>query len=130
MNLVILKGRLGKDAEHREHNSKFVINFTLATSESYKDKDGNRVEQTEWHNCVLWHKSNKIAEYLTKGTELLVNGKIQTTKHEEKYYTKIIVSNVEFCGSRNETTEKPKKEPSEAYSDALPSDSFDDSLPF
>jgi single-strand DNA-binding protein len=72
INKVILVGNLGKDPEVRTlENGAKVANFTLATSESYKNRDGQRVTQTEWHNIVLWRGLAEIAErYLRKGNQV------------------------------------------------------------
>ena len=101
MNKVILVGRIGKDAEVKTFENNNLIRFSLATSEKYK-KDNEWVEQTEWHNVEYWAKSQKIAEYLVKGQEVVIDGKIKTTKHEEKYYTNIIAQRINLVGGRQE----------------------------
>jgi single-strand DNA-binding protein len=100
VNKVILIGHLGKDPEVRRLESgAMVANFTLATTEAYKDKNGNRVEQTEWHNIVCWRKLGEIAEkYLKKGSLIFVEGKIRTRNYtdkdnQKKYFTEIIADN-------------------------------------
>ena len=105
VNKVILIGNLGKDPEVRYlDNNKVVANLTLATTENYKDRNGNRVENTEWHDLELWDGLAKIAEqYLTKGKSIYVEGKIKTDswKDEEgnnKYRTRIRVQNMTMLG--------------------------------
>ena len=86
INKVILIGNLGKDPEIRtlESGAK-VANFTLATSEFYKDKEGKRVEQTEWHNIVLWRTLAETAEkWLKKGEKIYLEGKIRTRSWDDK----------------------------------------------
>jgi single-strand DNA-binding protein len=86
INKVILAGNLGKDPEVRHlEGGAVVANFPLATTESYKDKSGNKVEQTEWHNIVLWRAQAEYAEkYLKKGFTILVEGKLKTRTWEDK----------------------------------------------
>ena len=86
INKVILIGHLGKDPEVRRlENGGVVANFTLATTEAYKDKTGNRVEQTEWHNIAVWNKSAEIAEkYLKKGSLIYLEGKITSREYTDK----------------------------------------------
>lgn len=95
INKVILIGRLGKDPEIRtfENNVK-KASFTMATSEYYKDKNGNRVEQTEWHNIICWRNLAENAEkYLNKGKMIYLEGKLRTRSWEDngvkKYTTEI-----------------------------------------
>jgi single-strand DNA-binding protein len=97
VNKVILVGNLGKDPEIRHlEGGTAVTNFTLATSESYKDKSGQRVEQTEWHNIVVWRNLAEIAEkYLKKGSTIYLEGKLRTRSWEDKdkvkrYTTEIV----------------------------------------
>lgn len=96
MNKVTLFGRVGNDPE----NTKGVVKFSLATDESYKDKDGNKVEKTAWHSCVSFGKQGEIIEkYVKKGDQFLIEGKIDYNKHEDKYYTSIIVSEFNFISN-------------------------------
>ena len=105
VNKVILVGNLGKDPEVRYlDNNKVVANLTLATTENYKDRNGNRVENTEWHDLELWDGLAKIAEqYLTKGRSIYVEGKIKTDSWKDdegnnKYRTRIRVQNMTMLG--------------------------------
>lgn len=99
LNRVTLIGRLGKDPEVRRLESgAAVAKFTLATSESYKDKDGNKVETTEWHNIVVWRTQAEIAEkFLKKGMLVYVEGKLTYREYTDKdnvkkYFTEIVAS--------------------------------------
>ena len=85
MNKVILIGRIGKDAEYNNVNAEMnVITFTLATSESFLNKQGEKVEATEWHTIKRFQKSTKLAEFLTKGTLVAVEGQIKTETWEKE----------------------------------------------
>jgi len=86
VNKVILVGNLGKDPEMRRLDGGVArVSFTLATSESYKDKEGKRIEQTEWHNIVLWRTLAENAEkFLKKGYSIYLEGKLQTHKWQDK----------------------------------------------
>jgi single-strand DNA-binding protein len=86
INKVILAGNLGKDPEVRHlEGGAVVANFPLATTETYKDKNGNKIEQTEWHNIVLWRAQAEYAEkFLKKGFTILVEGKLKTRSWEDK----------------------------------------------
>ena len=105
VNKVILVGNLGKDPEVRYlDNNKVVANLTLATTENYKDRNGNKVENTEWHDLEIWDGLAKIAEqYLTKGKSIYVEGKIKTDSWQDdqgnnKYRTRIRVQNMTMLG--------------------------------
>ncbi len=107
VNKVFLIGHLGKDPEVRHlEGGNTVANFPLATSESYTTRDGNRVEQTEWHNIVVWRKLAEIAEkYLKKGSLIYVEGRIRTRSWEDKdnnkrYITEIVASNFQMLDKR------------------------------
>ena len=86
LNKVILIGNLGKDPEIKYLEGNVArTSFSLATSESYKDKNGNRVDQTEWHNIVMWRGLAETAEkILKKGTQVYIEGKIQTRQWVDK----------------------------------------------
>ena len=113
VNKVILVGNLGKDPQVRYlDNGVAVANFSLATTESYKNKEGERVSQTEWHNVVLWRGLAEVAEkYLKKGASVYVEGKIKTRKWEDKegntrYNTEILADNMTMLGGRPNSNEK------------------------
>ena len=110
VNKVILIGNLGKDPEVRHLESGVgVANFSLATSETYKDrKTGERVSQTEWHNIVLWRGLADVAEkYLKKGDKIYVEGKLRTRSWQDqqgnnRYTTEIIADNMTMLGKATE----------------------------
>jgi single-strand DNA-binding protein len=107
VNKVILVGNLGRDPEMRSLPSgQPVASFSVATSRRWKDRDGNRQEATEWHNVVCFGKQAEIAgQYLTKGKQVFVEGRIQTrswddkTTGEKKYRTEVICDNFQMLGS-------------------------------
>ena len=108
VNKVILVGNLGKDPEVRYLDSGVAVaNFSLATTENYKNKEGERVSQTEWHNIVFWRGLAEVAEkYLKKGDSVYVEGKIRTRKWEDKegntrYSTEILADNMTMLGKKN-----------------------------
>ncbi|MCH8902606.1 MAG: single-stranded DNA-binding protein [Bacteroidetes bacterium] len=100
LNKVMLIGHLGKDPEiqHLEQGVT-LAKFSIATSEAYTDKDGQKVTQTEWHNIVIWRKLAEIAEqFLKKGSLIYLEGKIRTRSWEDKegnkrYSTEIVADN-------------------------------------
>ena len=107
VNKAILVGNLGRDPELRyTQNGQAVVNFTLATSETWNDKSGERVERTEWHRIVVWGKTGEMcAQYLSKGRTVYVEGRIQTREWEDKegnkrYTTEINANTVNFIGPR------------------------------
>ncbi|MFW6357446.1 MAG: single-stranded DNA-binding protein, partial [bacterium] len=117
MNKVILAGRLGQDPKLAYTASGSpVANFTMATDESYM-KDGQKVEQTEWHRIVVWGKQAELcSNYLSKGSLVLVEGKLQTRKWEDqqgqpRYTTEIVAQRVQFMDSRQDggTAQAPQR---------------------
>lgn len=105
VNKCILVGNLGKDPELRYTGSgTAVCNFSLATTENYKDRDGNKQEKTEWHNIVIWRQLAEIAgKYLTKGKQVYLEGKIQTRSYDDRdgnkrYITEIVVDEMQMLG--------------------------------
>lgn len=86
VNKVILVGNLGRDPELKYLEGNIArVNFSLATSETYKDKTGNRIDQTEWHNIVFWRSLAESAEkLLKKGTQIYLEGKLQTRQWVDK----------------------------------------------
>jgi single-strand DNA-binding protein len=143
VNKVILVGRLGKDPEVRNlDNGAVVANFTIATSESYKDKTtGEKKEITEWHNIVLWRGLAEISQkYLHKGDMVYIEGKLRTRSWEKegvtRYTTEIIGDNMTMLstkgsGSSSSGEYAPRnteRATTESYS--TPADSGSDDLPF
>lgn len=137
VNKVILVGNLGKDPEVRHlDNGIAVANFSLATTESYTNKQGERVNQTEWHNIVLWRGLADVAEkYLKKGNSIYIEGKISTRKWEDKegntrYSTDIIADKMTMLGSKSDNA-NTHKDSSVSSTEPTPSeDSGNDDLPF
>ena len=125
INKVILVGNLGKDPEIRTLESgRKVANFSLATTETYKDKNGERVDATEWHNIAFWGPiADVIEKYLKKGSQIYLEGKIRTRSYEDKegvkkYITEILGDKLTMLGggprsgeasstSSNEKTAQP-----------------------
>jgi len=108
INKVILVGHLGKDPEIRHlDNNVTVASFPLATSETY-NKDGKRIEQTEWHNIVMWRGLAEIAEkFLHKGKLVYIEGKIRTRSYEDRenikrYTTEIVADNFTMLGRKSD----------------------------
>jgi single-strand DNA-binding protein len=104
INKVILVGNLGKDPEVKSFANGMVANFPLATTETYKDRNGNRVDQTEWHNVEVWGDQAKVAEqWLRKGKLIYLEGTIRTDSWEDngvkKYRTKIRATNFTMLGA-------------------------------
>lgn len=138
VNKVILVGHLGKDPEVRYmSNGEAVANVSLATSENWKDKDGQKKEKTEWHHLVFYRRLAEIAgEYLKKGAQIYVEGKIQTRKWQDKetgadrYTTEIIVNEMKMLGSKGTTDlEKTPQAATHTSSDsAEPAKKFDDNF--
>jgi single-strand DNA-binding protein len=109
INRVILIGNLGRDPEVRHMEGGLVkASFPLATTETFRNKDGNKTEHTEWHNIVLWRKLAEIAgEFLKKGNQIYLEGKIRSRKYEDKdkitrYITEIEGTNMTMLGTRRE----------------------------
>lgn len=141
INKVILVGNLGKDPEVKSlDGGRKVATFTLATTETYKNKNGERVDQTEWHNIVYWGSIVDVIEkYLRKGSQIYLEGKIRTRSYDDKegnkrYITEIVGDQMTMLGSANRSGGSPSAEPavaavSESGSFSAASDAADD-LPF
>ena len=150
VNKVILIGRLGKDPETRYMTSgEAVTNATLATSENWKDKSGEKQEKTEWHNLVFYRRLAEIAgEYLKKGSQIYVEGKLQTRKWQTKegqdrYTTEIVVNEMTMLGGKSSGSgsfEVVENKPASSSGGGTPAksapaakgsfDNFDDDIPF
>lgn len=146
INKVILVGNLGKDPEVRYMPSgNAVCNVTLATSDSWKDKQsGEQKDRTEWHNLVFYSRLAEIAgEYLKKGSQIYAEGRLQTRKWQDKsgndrYTTEIIVSDMQMLGGRGgggggSADFGGGSQESRSSSSAAPAgapDEFDDDIPF
>lgn len=108
VNKVIIIGRLGADPELKTMPSgQNMCRISLATSENWTDKDGNKQERTEWHRIIIWgRQADSCSKYLSKGSQAYVEGRIQTRSWEDqdgqkKYTTEIIANNVTFLDSRS-----------------------------
>ena len=149
VNKVILLGNLGRDPEVRyTPNGDAVANYSIATTETWKDKQGNRQEKTEWHNIVMYRRLAEIAgEYLKKGSSVYIEGRLQTRKWQDKqgndrYTTEIRGDIMRMLGARGgdgaprqqstpvrqdqaaRTTPRQPQQPAPDY------DSFDNDIPF
>jgi single-strand DNA-binding protein len=109
INKVILIGNLGKDPEVRHlEGGVAVARFPLATSETFKDKNGERQERTEWHNIVVWRGLAEVAEkYVKKGQSVYIEGRIRTSNYQDKdgiqrYSTEIVADNMTMLGGKPE----------------------------
>lgn len=117
MNKAILIGRLGKDPELKQlGDNNAVCNVSMATGEKHKDKSGQIVETTEWHNLTFWgSQAETIAKFCTKGSQLMVEGKIKTETYEKDgqkvYSTKIVVSQFEFLGTKSSGDQQQASQP-------------------
>ena len=136
VNKVILVGNLGKDPEVRYLDSGVAVaNFSLATTENYKNKQGEKVSQTEWHNIVLWRGLAEVAEkWLKKGSSVYIEGKIRTNKWEDKegntrYNTEILADNMTMLGNRISSDVSDKNDSKTASEIKSVNDENDD-LPF
>lgn len=142
INKVILVGNLGKDPEVRHlEGGVSVANFTLATNEYFRDKQGTRIERTEWHNISAWRGLAEMAEkYLKKGQQVYVEGKIRTRQYQDKenqtrYITEIVADEITMLGGRPHNGESPATGANSASGAAEPPQTFRqepelDQLPF
>ena len=143
VNKVILVGHLGRDPEVRTIDSGAkVARFSIATTESYKDKNsGERKDVTEWHNVVCWRNLADIAErYLTKGKLIYLEGKLQTRSWEDngakRYATEVIANDFKMLGSKGDSAPAPmstnvaSSEPAKTDNELPPFLTEEDELPF
>lgn len=142
LNKVILIGRLGRDPECRYlPNGDAVCNFSVATSESWKDQSGQKKERTEWHNITMYRKLAEIAaQYLKKGSQVYLEGKIQSRKYTgkdgiERTAFEIIASEMKMLGGKAEGGEgqhnpPPPPQARQQTAAPVPQDDIDDDVPF
>ena len=153
VNKVILVGRLGRDPETRYMpNGDAITNFSLATDEQWRDRNGERQTRTEWHNVSLYGKLGEIAsQYLRKGSQVFVEGKIQSRKYTDKdgierMAYNIIGNEMKMLGNRNDGSDSgnnnaapptsnpppaaPRRQPPQQTPTTPPIDDIDDSIPF
>jgi single-strand DNA-binding protein len=134
VNKVFLLGNLGRDPELKAlPGGAQVANFSIATSRKFKDKEGNRQEQTEWHNIVCFGRQAEIAgQYLAKGKTIFVEGRMQTRSWDDKetgkkvYRTEVVCDNFTMVGGKSDGAAKAAAavDPSAGFSE------FDDDVPF
>lgn len=146
INKVILLGRVGKDPEVKQFDNGSVANFTIATDDSYKDKSGQKVERTDWHNIVVGSAGlvEVVSKYVKKGDLLYVEGKVKTREVEKdgvkRYFTEVRVETLKMMpkgqnsGANNSSNDNAPEQKSmssapnaDFVSDAV---SMDDDLPF
>ncbi len=134
LNKVILIGRLGRDPEVRYMpNGEAVCNFSVATSEKYTDKNGQRQEATEWHNVTMYRKLAEIAgQYLEQGSQVYIEGKIKSRKYTDKNGVErtaydIIANELKMLGGNAQT---PAQKPQQAQTQAQAQEDIDDDIPF
>ena len=152
VNKVILIGRLGRDPETRYMPSGDAItNFSIATDEQWRDRNGERQTRTEWHNVSLYGKLGEIAnQYLRKGSQVFVEGKIQSRKYTDKdgierMAYNIIGSEMKMLGNRNDGFDSgnnnaapptsnpppaPRRQPPQQTPTTPPIDDIEDDIPF
>jgi len=140
INKVIIIGNLGGDPESGSLPSgNAVSNFTVATSESWKDKDtGEKKEVTEWHRVTIFNRLAEVAnQYLRKGSKVYIEGKLRTRKWDKDgqthYTTEIIANQLQMLDSKSEGSQGRSQEPQKQnYSlhNPPPADDFDDDIPF
>lgn len=154
VNKVILMGNLGRDPEVRfMPNGDAVCNFSIATTDSWKDKTGEKQEKTEWHNIVMYRRLAEIAgEYLKKGRPVYLEGRLQTRKWQTKegqdrYTTEVIADSMQMLGgrdgapaqesqpsskseSRDEFDQTPSRNNQSGSSNTSSFDEFEDDIPF
>jgi single-strand DNA-binding protein len=137
VNKVIIVGRLGQDPELKSVGSgQSVARLSVATSESWLSKDGQKQEKTEWHRVVVWGKqAENCAKHLSKGRQVYVEGRLQTRSWDDpsgvkKYSTEIVANNVQFLGSAN--SERTTQAGGDFSQDFGPEPSFEqnDDIPF
>lgn len=141
VNKVIILGALGRDPETRfMPNGEAVTNFSMATSESWKDKQGQKQEKTEWHNVVAYRKLAEImGEYLEKGSKVYIEGRLQTRKWEKdgvtRYTTEIVADNMVMLGGKAQSeaygeSDSTAKEKATSKQENTSFDNFEDDVPF
>lgn len=139
VNKVILIGNIGKDPETRYmSNGEAVTNITLATTDTWKDKNGEKQEKTEWHRVTMYRKLAEIAgKYLKKGQSVYIEGRLETRKWTDKqgverYTTDIIASDMKMLGSKQTSSADSHDEPgrSSQPSTGTGFDDMEDYIPF
>jgi len=134
LNKVMLIGHVGKDPEIRStQGGNTVASFSIATTEKWKDKSGDKMEKTEWHNVTVFAKlADIVSQYVKKGSKLYIEGKLQTDKYTDKegikrYATKVIANSMVMLDGKKDGSDKQDKQ------DIDPNDPFGgmaDDIPF
>ena len=131
VNKVILVGRLGQDPElTATDGGTSVCNFSIATNRTWKNKEGEKQEETTWHRIVAWgRQAEVIAQYMSKGRQLYIEGRIANRSYEKdgekKYISEVVVDNFTFIGGKGDDTDRsPGGEATPTPQDG------DDDLPF
>ena len=137
LNKVQLIGLVGKDPEIRDANGNKVASFTLATSERYKDKNGEYQTNTEWHNLVCWRQAEFVEKYITKGAQVYVEGKLRTRSWDDsngtkRYVTEILVLDIQPLDRKRDSQQGQPEPQQRVQSTPMPTvdDMPDDDLPF
>jgi len=139
VNKVILLGNVGKDPDVRHlEGGATVASFPLATSETYKNKSGEKVTTTEWHNVVVWRGLADVADkYVKKGTQLYIDGRIRTRSYNDKdgnkrYITEIYADTLRLLGKKSDpgATEPPVMDEKPEPDSIAPEAGEVDDLPF
>jgi single-strand DNA-binding protein len=133
LNKVMLIGHLGRDPELKfTEKGTAYCTFSIATTESYKDENGNKIDKTEWHNIVVWRKLAEICgQYLKKGSKIYCEGKLQTDSYEKdgikRYSTKVVMTDMSMLDSKP-AADKVSEEINDKVTKG--DDEKDDDLPF
>ncbi len=129
INKVIIVGRLGADPELKHtQNAQAVARLSVATSENWTDKNGQKQERTEWHRIVVWGKLAELCgKYLSKGRQVYVEGRLQTRSWEDnqgqkKYSTEVVANTVQFLGAGTETSTSTSASSSSSYDNSMNQD--------
>ena len=137
VNKVIIVGNLGQDPEVRvTNNGVSIATLSVATSESWKDQQGEQVEKTEWHRVVAFKRLAEImGEYLHKGSKVYIEGKLTTRKWQDqqgqdRYTTEVVASEMQMLDSKGDAPQRAPKPPQATRPPKTPEPSFDDQIPF
>lgn len=135
LNKVLLIGNVGSDANIRTVGDRKVASFNLATTEKRKDKDGNIIQETEWHSIVIWGNLAEVVEkYVGKGSQLYIEGKIKTEKYTDKegndrYVVRIYATSLQLLGGKREESAPAPAAPAPAPQKVVKSTPIVDDLP-
>lgn len=137
VNKVILIGNLGKDPEVRfTQGGQCVANFSIATTDVWTDRNGQKQERTEWHRIVAWGRLGELArDYLKKGRPVYIEGRLQTRSWQDqsgatRYTTEVVANALQFLGARQEGTDTAPAPAFETTATAEQGPALDDDVPF